>query len=248
MAWMGRNADIKDCIAKRSIDSKEGRDGGGFVVLGGRSSRESNNACREVGGVEKMSSTESKCMVRGEECLEGYVGAGGREVNGGGEDLGVSKSLLGEIPCVVIDQRGVAIMREGTATKVNQDESGATCDGNPTVISLFLYFLTFIQPPRGPYDIDVAATFRVPLRTVGDLHMLINDIEAGKHDELLSEMTNDDCMETLDALGTICNSIQADKNVILNESDSIPKGVPSIKAPNTNTSSIYYPRPPPLIL
>ncbi|GJR00184.1 zinc knuckle CX2CX4HX4C containing protein [Tanacetum coccineum] len=38
---------------------------------------------------------------------------------------------------------------------------------------------------------------------------LITDIEAGKHDELLSEMTNDDHMETLDALGTICNSIQA---------------------------------------
>ncbi|GKB80621.1 zinc knuckle CX2CX4HX4C containing protein [Tanacetum coccineum] len=62
--------------------------------------------------------------------------------------------------------------------------------------------------------------------------MLINDIEAGKHDELLSEMTNDDRMETLYALGTICNSIQADRNVILNESDSMPKGVPSVKAPN----------------
>ncbi|GJS03256.1 zinc knuckle CX2CX4HX4C containing protein [Tanacetum coccineum] len=46
----------------------------------------------------------------------------------------------------------------------------------------------------------------------GDLHKLINDIEAGKHDELLSGMTNDDRMETLDALGTICNSIQADNN------------------------------------
>ncbi|GJY73583.1 hypothetical protein Tco_0478014 [Tanacetum coccineum] len=84
----------------------------------------------------------------------------------------------------------------------------------------------------GPYDIDVAVTFGVPLTTVGDLHMLINDIEAGKHDELVSEMTNDDRMETLDALGTIYNSIQADRNVILNESDSMPKGVPSVKAPN----------------
>nr|GEU40830.1 hypothetical protein [Tanacetum cinerariifolium] len=33
---------------------------------------------------------------------------------------------------------------------------------------------------------------------------------AGKHDELLSEMTNDDRMKTMDALGIICNSIQAD--------------------------------------
>ncbi|GKB83978.1 hypothetical protein Tco_0950873, partial [Tanacetum coccineum] len=62
--------------------------------------------------------------------------------------------------------------------------------------------------------------------------MLINDIEAGKHDELLSKMTNEDRKETLDALGTICNSIQADKNVILNDSDSMPKGVPSVNAPN----------------
>ncbi|GKA90956.1 zinc knuckle CX2CX4HX4C containing protein [Tanacetum coccineum] len=115
-----------------------------------------------------------------------------------------------------IDQRGVAIVREGNATRVNLDESGATCDGNP----------------KGTYDIHVAATFRVPLTTVGDLHMLINDIKAGKHDELLSEMTNDDRMETLDALGTICNSIQADRNVILNKSDSMSKGVLLVKALN----------------
>ncbi|GKC46667.1 zinc knuckle CX2CX4HX4C containing protein [Tanacetum coccineum] len=134
----------------------------------------------------------------------------------------------------LIDQRGVAIVREGNATRVNLDESGATCDGNPKVISspLVSPTTTLIMPPRGPYDIHVAATFRVPLTTVGDLHMLINDIEAGKHNELLSEMTNDDRMETLDALGTICNSIQADMNVILNKSDSIPKGVPLVKAPN----------------
>ncbi|GKA75889.1 hypothetical protein Tco_0782267, partial [Tanacetum coccineum] len=39
-----------------SIDSNDGRGGGGFVVLGGRSFRESKNACGEVEGVEKMSS------------------------------------------------------------------------------------------------------------------------------------------------------------------------------------------------
>ncbi|GJY77200.1 zinc knuckle CX2CX4HX4C containing protein [Tanacetum coccineum] len=133
-----------------------------------------------------------------------------------------------------MDQRGVAIMREGTATRVNLDESGATCDGNPKVISspLVSPTATVIMPPRGPYDIDVAATFGVPLTTVGDVYMLINDIEAGKHDELLYDMTNDDRMETLDALGTICNSIQADRNVILNESDSMVKGVSLVKAPN----------------
>ncbi|GJS60278.1 hypothetical protein Tco_0655062 [Tanacetum coccineum] len=60
-----------------------------------RSSKESNNACEEVGGVEKISSTRSKLMVCSEECLEGCVGAGGGEVSGGGDDFRVSKSLLG---------------------------------------------------------------------------------------------------------------------------------------------------------
>ncbi|GJT91012.1 zinc knuckle CX2CX4HX4C containing protein [Tanacetum coccineum] len=47
---------------------------------------------------------------------------------------------------------------------------------------------------------------------VGDLQKLINDIDAGKHGELLSELTNEDCMETLEALGSICNSIKVDCN------------------------------------
>ncbi|GKB36313.1 hypothetical protein Tco_0881255 [Tanacetum coccineum] len=80
--------------------------GGGFVVLGGRSSKESKNACGEVGGVEKMSLAGYKFMVRGEECLEGYVSAGAGEVNGGGDDFGVRKSLLGEILGVVIGKSG----------------------------------------------------------------------------------------------------------------------------------------------
>ncbi|GJY50969.1 zinc knuckle CX2CX4HX4C containing protein [Tanacetum coccineum] len=42
--------------------------------------------------------------------------------------------------------------------------------------------------------------------------LLINDIESGKHDGLLSGLTNADRMETLDALGSICNSIQANRN------------------------------------
>ncbi|GJV95141.1 zinc knuckle CX2CX4HX4C containing protein [Tanacetum coccineum] len=155
-----------------------------------------------------------------------------------GDKRGELKGSIGneklDVLSTLIDQSGVAIVREGNATRVNLDESGATCDGNPKVISspLVSPTATLIMPPRGPYDIHVAATFRVPLTTVGDLHMLINDIEAGKHDELLSEMINDDRMETLDALGTICNSIQADRNVILNKFDSMPKGVPLVKAPN----------------
>ncbi|GJX07904.1 hypothetical protein Tco_0195836 [Tanacetum coccineum] len=60
------------------MDSNEGLGGGWFVVLGGKSSRESKNTCGEVGS--------------------------GGEVNGGGDDFGVSKSLLGEIPGVVIKE------------------------------------------------------------------------------------------------------------------------------------------------
>nr|GFB49307.1 hypothetical protein [Tanacetum cinerariifolium] len=57
-------------------------------------------------------------------------------------------------------------------------------------------------------SIDVVATFGVPLTTVGDLHKLINDIEAGKHKELLSGMANDDRMETLDALAKNIPKVQ----------------------------------------
>ncbi|GJU47926.1 hypothetical protein Tco_1217481 [Tanacetum coccineum] len=63
-----------------------------------------------------MSSTGSKFMVRGEECLEGCAGAGGGEVNGGGDDFGVSKSLLGEIPGVVIGESGEETFRDNGGT------------------------------------------------------------------------------------------------------------------------------------
>ncbi|GJX41526.1 putative reverse transcriptase domain-containing protein [Tanacetum coccineum] len=57
-----------------------------------------------------------------------------------------------------------------------------------------------ISVPHKLNSIDVAATFRVPLTIVGDLHKFINDIKAGKYDELLSGLTNADRMETLDAI------------------------------------------------
>ncbi|GJU69101.1 putative reverse transcriptase domain-containing protein [Tanacetum coccineum] len=60
---------------------------------------------------------------------------------------------------------------------------------------------TIINVPREPYSIDV-----------DDLQKLINDIDAGKHDKLLSELTNEDRIETLEALGSICNSIKVDRN------------------------------------
>ncbi|GJV36664.1 hypothetical protein Tco_1409141, partial [Tanacetum coccineum] len=57
-------------LVKRSIESKDGLGGGGFVVLGERSSK----------------------------CLDGWVRADGGEVKDGGVDFGVSRTLLGEIP------------------------------------------------------------------------------------------------------------------------------------------------------
>ncbi|GJT02277.1 retrovirus-related pol polyprotein from transposon TNT 1-94 [Tanacetum coccineum] len=72
----------------------------------------------KVGGVEKMSSTGSKFIVKGEECLDGCVGADGGEVNRGGDDFGVSKSLLGEIPSVVIGESGGETIR---------DDGGVVC-------------------------------------------------------------------------------------------------------------------------
>ncbi|GJW50861.1 ribonuclease H-like domain-containing protein [Tanacetum coccineum] len=61
------NNDVKTCVGTISWTNEQG-----FVICLGvyRSSRESKSACREVGGVEKISSTGSKLMDRGEECLE----------------------------------------------------------------------------------------------------------------------------------------------------------------------------------
>ncbi|GJS96822.1 zinc knuckle CX2CX4HX4C containing protein [Tanacetum coccineum] len=114
---------------------------------------------------------------------------------------------------------------------------------------------TTISMPRELNSIDVAATFGVPLTTVGDLHKLINDIDAGKHYELLSGLTNDDCMETLDALGSICNSIQANHNnayvnhckvshaddsINLNVDESTIPSDPIVQSVDINTKSTSY--------
>nr|GEZ24488.1 zinc knuckle CX2CX4HX4C [Tanacetum cinerariifolium] len=84
---------------------------------------------------------------------------------------------------------------------------------------------------RGLYSIDVAATFEVPLTIVGDLHKLIDDIKAGKHDELLSEMTIDDRMETIDAI---------DDSINLNVDESTIPSDPIIQSVDINTKSTSY--------
>ncbi|GKD37768.1 zinc knuckle CX2CX4HX4C containing protein [Tanacetum coccineum] len=113
---------------------------------------------------------------------------------------------------------------------------------------------SIINVPRDLYSIDVAATFGVPLTTVGDLQKLIYDIDAGKHDELLSELTNEDRMETLEALGSICNSIKIDHNnadvipckvsyaddsINLNVDESTIPNDPIIQSVDINKSTFY---------
>ncbi|GKD57721.1 hypothetical protein Tco_1291108 [Tanacetum coccineum] len=64
--------------------------------------------------------------------------------------------------------------------------------------------------PRGQYNVDVAATFGVLLTTIGDLDVLIKDIEAGKHEKLLSGITNDKHMAVMDTLSAMCDLIEAE--------------------------------------
>nr|GEU98676.1 hypothetical protein [Tanacetum cinerariifolium] len=80
------------------IESKDGLGGGWLVVVGGRSSSVSKIAWGELEGVENKSLMGSLLIAKGEECLDGWIGACEGEVKGGGVDLGVTKSLLGETP------------------------------------------------------------------------------------------------------------------------------------------------------
>ncbi|GJQ92607.1 hypothetical protein Tco_0003746 [Tanacetum coccineum] len=68
-----------------------------------------------------------------------------------------------------------------------------------------------VNIPQGWYNVDVAATFRVPLTTIGDLDVLTKDIEAGKHKELLSGITNDKRMAVMD-ISAMCDLIEADNS------------------------------------
>nr|GEW28026.1 zinc knuckle CX2CX4HX4C [Tanacetum cinerariifolium] len=114
---------------------------------------------------------------------------------------------------------------------------GVSCDGSPKVSnsSPLISRNATINMPRSLYNVDVAATFGVPLTTVGDLDVLIKDIEAGKHDELLSRMTNDKRMIVMDALGTICDSINVENSIPSNSTPSDP--IMQFMDINTNAKS-----------
>ncbi|GJW38297.1 mitochondrial outer membrane protein porin 2-like protein [Tanacetum coccineum] len=86
--------------------------GGSIVEIGGGSlvkrSMELNDG---LGGVENKSSVGSKFMASGEECLDGWVGAGRGEVKGGGVVFGVSRILLGVIPKDIMGESSGEVFR-----------------------------------------------------------------------------------------------------------------------------------------
>ncbi|GJT21486.1 hypothetical protein Tco_0891423 [Tanacetum coccineum] len=96
-------------FAIRSMVAKEGLGGDGLVVEGGRSLSTSSRDEKD-GGVANKSSMGSRLIVIGEVSLDGWVGAGGGEVNGGGVVLGVSKQFSFEL--VFIGDSGGEIIGE----------------------------------------------------------------------------------------------------------------------------------------
>ncbi|GKB23815.1 hypothetical protein Tco_0863216 [Tanacetum coccineum] len=84
--------------------------GGSIVGSGGGSfakrSMVSKDGLGDEGGVENKSLIGSIFKDNGEECLDGWVRADGGEVKGGGDDFGVSRILLGDIPRVIIGESG----------------------------------------------------------------------------------------------------------------------------------------------
>nr|GEW17855.1 hypothetical protein [Tanacetum cinerariifolium] len=93
--------------------------------------------------------------------------------------------------------------------------SGTLCGGSFKVIdsSPLVSPTAIINMSRGQFNVDVAATFRVSLTNVGDFDVLIKDIEAGNHEELLSRMTNNMREAVIDAKShTFKMGVSADAN------------------------------------
>ncbi|GJW16427.1 zinc knuckle CX2CX4HX4C containing protein [Tanacetum coccineum] len=94
--------------------------------------------------------------------------------------------------------------------------------------------------PTSPFplrqsNVDVAVTFGVQFTTVGDLDVLIKDIDAGKYEELLSGMTNDKRKLVMDALGALYDLIKAD--CASNHKD---KGVSNVQIHNIDDVSYLF--------
>ncbi|GJS87530.1 hypothetical protein Tco_0770166, partial [Tanacetum coccineum] len=140
--------------------------------------------------------------------------------------------ILSTMSSADIDAAVNAIVTIGMKFQDEVNKAGSTqlsSSPNVNTSSPLVSPSTTINVPRELNNIDVVATFGVPLTTVGDLHKLINDIEAGKHEELLYGMTNDDRMETLDALDIDNNpSVMASPNSYAGAAGASVKEQPNV--------------------
>nr|GFA04914.1 hypothetical protein [Tanacetum cinerariifolium] len=83
---------------------------GGFVarIDGGSLTKRSMESNVGLGGIENKSSVRSKLMASGEECLDGWVGAGEGQVKGGGVDFRVSRI---EFVMILKDNMGEVVVK-----------------------------------------------------------------------------------------------------------------------------------------
>ncbi|GKC84120.1 zinc knuckle CX2CX4HX4C containing protein, partial [Tanacetum coccineum] len=118
------------------------------------------------------------------------------------------------------NQINASKIREKTAGNLGAGASGVSCDGSLKVSnsSPWISRNATINMPRGLYNVDVAATFGVPLTTAG--------------------MTNDKRMAVMDALGAICDSIQAENSIPSNSTPSDP----IMQSVDINTKATSYAR------
>nr|GEV52449.1 zinc knuckle CX2CX4HX4C [Tanacetum cinerariifolium] len=199
-----------------------------------------------LAGIEKSSNTNSVkvSIVDGEDLM--------RNVSIANEPAGVSSWLINETNFETlvgvkftslsdIDDFYMSI-KEGKYVDILSTVSFADIDAIVNVIeTIGKKFHGEVNTAGGTQlSSSPKASTSSPLSSINycrDLHKLINDIEAGKHEELLSGMTNDDCMETLDAIGSICNAIQANCNN-LPRKDS--PSDPIIQSVDINTKSTSY--------
>ncbi|GKB71237.1 hypothetical protein Tco_0932649 [Tanacetum coccineum] len=104
-----------------------------------------------------------------------------------------------ETPCVhTLENNETNVNRNEIVFAASQDVpivQSANIGGTSPLVSPTAHL-----PPHQS-NVDVAAIFRVLLTTVGELEVLIKDIDAGKHEELLSRMTNDKRKVVIDVLG-----------------------------------------------
>nr|GEX53619.1 hypothetical protein [Tanacetum cinerariifolium] len=105
--------------------------------------------------------------------------------------------------------------------------------------SPLVYLAATINMPRDLFNVDVTFTFGVPLTIVGDLDLLTKDIQAGKHEELLSRMTNEKRRAVMDALVAMCDSIKVESVISLpsevSPSDPIVQSVDILEKPSSYT-------------